>query len=86
MQLSNAEAAFRVQKSDLSIRPVWHQVASRVKAHVLVCVLAYVLWKTLEAWQDRAGLGNSPRVLLDEKARIQSADVVLPLADTPAAR
>jgi len=83
VQLSDAESAFRVQKSDLSIRPVWHQVASRVKAHVLVCFLAYVLWKTLEAWQERAGLGNSPRVLLDELARIQSADVVLPLADHP---
>jgi transposase len=83
VQLSDAEAAFRVQKSDLSIRPVWHQLASRVKAHVLVCFLAYVLWKTLEAWQERAGLGHSPRVLLDELARIQSADVVLPLADQP---
>jgi transposase len=83
VQLSDAEAAFRVQKSDLSIRPVWHQTASRVKAHVLVCFLAYVLWKTLEAWQERAGLGNSPRVLLDELAKIQSADVVLPLADHP---
>jgi transposase len=83
IQLSDAEAAFRVQKSDLSIRPVWHHTASRVKAHVLVCFLAYVLWKTLEAWQQRAGLGNSPRVLLDELAKIQSADIVLPLADQP---
>ena len=81
VQLADAEAAFRVQKSDLSIRPVWHQLANRVKAHVLVCFLAYVMWKTLETWQQRAGLGNSPRVLLDELARIQSADVVLPLAD-----
>jgi transposase len=83
VQLSDAESAFRVQKSDLSIRPVWHHTASRVKAHVLVCFLAYVLWKTLEAWQERAGLGNSPRLLLDELATIQSADVVLPLADQP---
>jgi len=39
------------------------------------------LWKTLEQWQSRAGLGNSPRTILDELGRIQSADVVLPLAD-----
>lgn len=43
--------------------------------------MAYALWKTLEQWQARAGLGNSPRVLLDELATIQSTDVVLPLAD-----
>jgi hypothetical protein len=42
-----------------------------------------VLWKTLEQWQSRAGLGNSPRTILDELARIQSTDVVLPLADNP---
>ncbi len=82
IQLSEAEAAFRIQKSDLSIRPVWHQKTDRVRAHILVCFLAYVLWKTLEQWQVRAGLGNSPRVLLDELAAIHSTDVVLPLADS----
>ena len=50
----------------------------RVQAHILVCFLAYVLWKTLEQWQSRAGLGNSPRTILEELAAIQSADVVLP--------
>ena len=49
-----AEEAFRIQKSDLSIRPVWHQRAERVKAHIFVCFIAYVLWKTLEKWQSRA--------------------------------
>jgi hypothetical protein len=52
-------------------------------AHILVCFLAYVLWKTLEQWQSRAGLGNSPRTILDELGRIQSTDMVLPLADDP---
>ena len=47
----------------------------------MVCFLAYVLWKTLEQWQSRAGLGNSPRTILEEVGRIQSTDVVLPLAD-----
>jgi transposase len=81
IQLTEAEAAFRIHKSDLSIRPIWHQRAERVQAHILVCFLAYVLWKTLEQWQQRAGLGNSPRTILEELARIQSTDVVLPLAD-----
>jgi transposase len=83
IQLTEAEAAFRIHKSDLSIRPIWHQKAQRVQAHILVCFLAYVLWKTLEQWQKRAGLGNSPRMILDEIGRIQSTDVVLPLAENP---
>lgn len=81
IQLTEAEAAFRIHKTDLSIRPIWHQKPERVQAHILVCFLAYVLWKTLEQWQQRAGLGNSPRTILEELARIQSTDVVLPLAD-----
>jgi transposase len=81
IQLTEAEAAFRIHKSDLSIRPIWHQKPERVQAHILVCFLAYVVWKTLEQWQVRAGLGNSPRTILEELRRIQSTDVVLPLAD-----
>jgi transposase len=81
IQLTEAEAAFRIHKSDLSIRPIWHHKQGRVEAHILVCFLAYVLWKTLEQWQARAGLGNSPRTILEELSRIQSTDVVLPLAD-----
>ena len=81
VQLTEAEAAFRIHKSELGLRPIWHQKAERVQAHILVCFLGYVLWKTLEQWQKRAGLGHSPRTILDELARIQSSDVVLPLAD-----
>ena len=81
VQLTAAEAAFRIHKSDLSLRPIWHQKASRIKAHILVCFLAYVLWKTLEKWQCLAGLGNSPRSILEELSRIQSTDVVLPLSE-----
>ena len=83
IQLTQAEAAFRIHKRDLSLRPIWHQKQSRVEAHILVCFLAYVLWKTLEQWQARAGLGHSPRTILDELGRIQSTDVVLPLAEEP---
>ena len=79
VQLSEAEAAFRIHKSDLQIRPVWHQKSERVQAHILVCFLAYVLWKTMQGWQSRAGLGSSPRTVLEELHRLQSVDVVLPL-------
>jgi transposase len=81
IQLSEAEAAFRIQKSDLCIRPIWHHKQDRIKAHILICFLAYVLWKTLQQWQSRAGLGDSPRTILTELSRIHSADIVLPLAD-----
>lgn len=81
MQLSEAEAAFRIHKSDLCIRPIWHHRQDRIEAHILICFLAYALWKTLQKWQSRAGLGDSPRTILTELSRIDSADIVLPLAD-----
>jgi len=84
IQLTHAEAAFRIHKSELSIRPVWHHKARRVRSHILVCFLAYGLWETLEQRQSKAGLGNSPRTLLEEFERIRSTDVVLPLAPDPA--
>lgn len=78
IQLTQAEAAFRIQKKELSIRPIWHQREDRVEAHIFVCFLAFAMWKTLENWQSRAGLGNSPRTILEELSRIQSHDVILP--------
>src|SRR5216683_1772994 len=56
MQLAVAEKAFRVLKSELRLRPVWHQYSGRVQAHVFVCVLAYALWKTLDHLAKQAGL------------------------------
>jgi transposase len=80
IQLTQAEAAFRIQKDQLNVRPVWHQRQDRVQAHIPVCFLGFVLWKSLEMWQQRAGLGNSPRTTLEELARVQSNDLVLPTA------
>src|SRR6201982_285937 len=80
IQLTQAEAAFRIQKDQLSVRPIWHQREARVQAHILVCFLRFVLLKSVEVGQQRAGLGNSPRTVLEELARIQSHDVVLPTA------
>ena len=77
IQLTEAEWAFRITKDELEIRPIWHQKAERVKAHILVCFLAYVLWKTLAQWMRCAGLGDAPRTLVAEFAKIKSGDVVL---------
>jgi len=77
IQLTDAEAAFRIQKSDLLLRPVWHQKQDRVLAHILVCFLAYVLWKFLGQLCQRAGLGNEPRRVLDELSELRAVDVVL---------
>ncbi|MBI4287567.1 MAG: hypothetical protein HY671_03935 [Chloroflexi bacterium] len=78
IQLTEAEAAFRMQKTDLRIRPIWHQKAERVQAHILVCFLAYVLWKMLGQMCKRSGLGDEPRKVLDEIAQIKVVDVVMP--------
>jgi transposase len=78
IQLTEAEAAFRIHKSDLSIRPIWHQKEERVLAHILVCFLAYVLWKTLAALCEQSGLGHEPRRVLEELSQIRAIDVVLP--------
>jgi transposase len=56
LQLAVAEKAFRVLKSELCLRPVWHQYSGRVQAHVFVCILAYALWKTLDHLAKQAGL------------------------------
>src|SRR5512139_817344 len=81
MQLSQAEDAFRISKSDLSLRPVFHQKTQRVEAHILVCFLTLALWRTLEMWMRAKGLGNSARQLLKEVETILSLDVVLPIRE-----
>jgi transposase len=78
IQLTQAETAFRIQKSDLRIRPIWHQKENRVKAHILVCFLAYVLWKMLGQMCKKTGLGNEPRQVFDEISQIKVVDVVMP--------
>ena len=78
IQLTEAEAAFRIQKGELGIRPIWHQKEERVQAHILVCFLAYVLWKMLGQMCKRAGLGSEPRKVFDEISQIKVVDVVMP--------
>ena len=78
IQLTEAEWAFRIEKHELGIWPIWHQKKDRVLGHILVCFLAYVLWKALAQWMHRSGLGDAPRTLLEEFVKIKSGDVVFP--------
>lgn len=77
IQLTQAENAFRIHKSDLKLRPIWHQKEERVKAHIMVCFLAYVLWKMLGQMCKRAGLGDEPRQVLNEISQLKVVDVIL---------
>lgn len=79
IQLTQAEAAFRTAKSDLGLRPVFHQKEDRVQAHILVCFLALALWRTLEQWMQTKGLGTCARQLVKQLAGIKSVDVIVPV-------
>jgi hypothetical protein len=79
IQLVQAEAAFRTAKSDLGLRPIYHQKKERVQAHILVCFLALALWRTLEQWMHTKGLGTCARQLIKSLAGIKSMDVLLPV-------
>ena len=79
IQLTQAEAAFRTAKSDLGLRPIYHQTTARVEAHILVCFLALAMWRTLEMWMRGKGLGTCARRLVEEIATIKSMDVLLPV-------
>jgi transposase len=88
MQLTEAEASFRALKSELSIRPLFHQLEPRVKAHVMVAFLGYGLWVTLKHLLKRrpaSGVDKaqspSPMQALALLCTLQSADIVLPTTD-----
>ena len=78
IHLTDAEEAFRIHKSDLALRPIWHYNKERVQAHILVCFLAFVLWKCLAQMCKAAGLGNEPRKVVDELKHIKLTEVILP--------
>jgi transposase len=95
MQLTEAEASFRALKSELSIRPLFHQLEPRVKAHVMVAFLGYALWVTLKHLLKRrpvtvpkpsaSGVDDdqpmSPMRAIALLSTLQSADIVLPTTD-----
>ena len=81
IQLTEAEAVFRALKSELAIRPIFHQLERRVKAHVLVAFLGYALWVTLKHLLRRRPIELSPSRVLAILSTVQSADIVLPTTD-----
>jgi transposase len=81
IQLTEAEAAFRALKSELAVRPVFHQLERRVKAHLLVAFLGYALWVTLKHLLHRRGTDLTPARALALLTTLQSADIVLPTTD-----
>jgi transposase len=95
IQLTEAEAAFRALKSELSIRPLFHQLEHRVKAHVLVAFLGYAMWVTLKhllkrrsalvpnecSIADKPVPALSPMKALALLSTLQSADIILPTTD-----
>jgi len=81
MQLTEVEDAFRTCKSDLGMRPIYHQRADRTQAHILVCFLSLALWRTLQHWMQGCGLGTAPRKLLEALKEVKSLDVLLPTRD-----
>lgn len=84
IQLTQAEEAFRCSKSDLGLRPVFHQIEERVQAHILVCFLSLVMWRSLGMWLCSKGLGNCPRQLLLELDEVRSMDIIAEVkSDTP---
>jgi hypothetical protein len=86
IQLAQVEDAFRTTKSNRGMRPIYHHTAQRTQAHILVCFLALVLWRTLQQWMDCSGLGTAPRKLLEELREITSLDMLLPTRDNKSIR
>jgi transposase len=85
IHLTQAEECFKISKSDLNLRPVFHQRTDRVQAHILVCFLTLALWRTLEMWMKSKGLGDCARQLIKEVSTVRSMDVVLQARPTPEA-
>jgi transposase len=83
IRLTQAEDCFRISKSDLRLRPVYHHTTERVEAHILVCFLTLALWRTLEMWMKGKGLGDCARQLLKEVSTVRSMDVVLKARPDP---
>jgi transposase len=81
MQLVSIEYAFKSMKSDLAIRPIWHQVQSRVEAHIFVAFMGYCLLTTLRKYIEPTAPGLSPRAVLEQLAGIQMVEVCLPTSD-----
>ena len=81
VQLTEIEAVFRALKSDLAIRPIYHQKDSRIEAHIFVSFLAYCLYVTLRQRLQPLAPGLTPRAVLEKMSALQMVDVRVPTTD-----
>jgi transposase len=81
IQLTQIEAAFKAMKSDLGLRPIYHQLGHRVEAHILIAFLAYCLLVTLKNRLQALAPGLTPRAVLETLAPMQMLDVTFPTTD-----
>jgi len=81
IELTQIEAAFKTLKSELGLRPIYHQVEKRVEAHIFVAFLAYALSVTLKQRLTACAPGLTPRAVLEKLATIQMLNVCLPTTD-----
>ena len=81
LQLVEIEQAFKELKNDLSVRPIHHQLETRIEAHIFVAFLAYCLMVTLKRRLKALAPGLTPKAALEKLATIQMIDVELPTTD-----
>lgn len=81
IQLTEIEQVFKELKSDLSIRPIYHQLDHRIEAHIFVAFVAYCLQVTLKYRSHALAPGLTPRAVIEKFAAIQMVDVYLPTTD-----
>ena len=81
LQLVEVEEAFKNLKGDLAIRPIFHQLQSRIEAHIFVCFLAYSVQVTLRHQLKAKAPGLTVRQVLEKFGRLQMMDVHFPTSD-----
>ena len=81
-QLWYVEKAFRISKTDLRIRPVYHRIKRRIEAHICICFTAYAVYKELERLLNKNNIKLSPEKAIDEIKEIRQLRYVLPKAKT----
>ncbi len=77
-QLWQVEKAFRISKTDLRIRPIYHRLRNRIEAHICICFSAYTIYKELERLLKRNNIDLSPEKAIDQIKEIRQLRYVLP--------
>ena len=81
IQLIQVEEAFKNLKGDLGIRPIFHQLAHRIEAHIFIAFISYCLHVTLRRRLRDLAPGLTPRAVLEKFSAMQMIDVYLPTSD-----